>query len=318
MKKFHRVAAIVVTAAIFLVLLRRIPLPKLRSALEQADYTLFFAAMIPNTLFYFCWDTLVLTVAIRWFHGPVRYRDLLPARAASYVVALFNTNAGRGALAVYLARRLGSPFLQLGSTVLFLVLSEYLHLVSWAMIGMLRIHSEIRRDLLWVPLAVAVVWLAVFTYTRLDPPAPGREVTKAPDRGVFIRWALAPRGWALLRTFRLAPARRYGQIILLRAPMFAVSLCLHYVAARAFGLSIPFAPLVAFLPIIFMIAALPITVARLGTTQAAWVYFFGVYADPPRVLAFSLAAHLTFVATRALLGVMFLPRAYRELVRANP
>jgi hypothetical protein len=96
--------------------------------------------------------------------------------------------------------------------------------------------------------------------------------------------------------------------------MFVVSLGLHYVAARAFGLSIPLAPLVAFLPVIFMIAALPITVARLGTTQVAWVYFFGTYGDQPRLLAFSLAAHLTFVVTRALLGLAFLPRAYSELV----
>lgn len=307
MTKFHRAAALVVTAAIFVVLLRRIPLPRLLSALEQADYTLFFAAMIPNTLFYFCWDTLVLTVAVRWFHGPVRYRDLLPARAASYVVALFNTNVGRGALAAYLARRLGSPFLQLGSTVLFLVLSEYLHLVSWATIGILQIGSDVPRELLWVPPVVALMWLAVFTYTRVGPPLP----VAFP----LVRWALAPRGWALLRTFRLAPAHRYGQIILLRAPMFFVSLCLHYVAARAFGLSIPLAPLVAFLPVIFMIAALPITVARLGTTQAAWVFFFGAYADAPQLLAFSLAAHLTFVVTRALLGVAFLPRAYADLVQ---
>jgi hypothetical protein len=95
MKRFHRAAAVVVTAAIFVVLFRRIPVPRLLAALGDADYALFFAVMIPNTVFYFCWDTLVLTVAVRWFHGPVRYRDLLPARAASYVVAFFNTNAGR-------------------------------------------------------------------------------------------------------------------------------------------------------------------------------------------------------------------------------
>jgi hypothetical protein len=104
-------------------------------------------------------------------------------------------------------------------------------------------------------------------------------------------------------------------VVLLRAPMFFVSLCLHYVAARAFGLEIPFAPLVAFLPVIFMVAALPITVAHLGTTQAAWIFFFGAYADAPRLLAFSLAAHLTFVVTRGLLGVLFLPRAYADLVQ---
>jgi hypothetical protein len=312
--RIHRAAAVIVTAAIFYFLFRRIPIDRLLSALQRADYTVFFAAMIPNTLFYFFWDTLVLAVAVRWFHAPVRYFDLLPARAASYVVGFFNTNAGRGTLALHLARRLQSPFLQLGSTVLFLVLSEYLHLVAWATIGILQIRSEVARDLLWGPPLVAAVWLAVFTYSRLSPVSPARDPAhpEGPASRI-LRVVLAPRGWALMRTFRLAPARRYVQIVLLRAPMFFVSLCLHYAAARAFGLSLPFVALVAFLPVVFMIAALPITVARLGTTQAAWVFFFGTYADAPTLLAFSLAAHLTFAATRALLGVAFLPWAYAEL-----
>jgi hypothetical protein len=300
-----RVTAVLVTLAIFAVLLRRIRLERLLVALAEADYPRFLAVMIPNTIFYFCWDTLVLTVVIRWFHAPARYRDLLPVRAASYVVAFFNTNAGRGALAAYLSRRLGSPFLQLGSTVLFLVLTEYMHLVAWATVGILAIRSAVPRALLWVFPGIALVWLAVFTYTRGGGPGTaGRS-----------RWLLAPRDWALLRTFRLAPARRYFQVVLLRAPMFFVSLCLHYLAARAFGLEIPFWPMLAFLPVIFMLAALPITVAHLGTTQAAWIFFFGGYAPEPRLLAFSLAAHLTFVVTRSVLGLLFLPIAYADLVR---
>jgi hypothetical protein len=298
-----RMLAIAATAAVLVVILQRIPFQRFMTALEQADYPLFFAAMIPNTIFYFCWDTLVLAAAVRWFHGPVTYRELLPVRASSYVVAFFNTNAGRGALAAYLSRRLASPFLQLGSTVLFLVLTEYLHLVGWATVGILQIRSEIRRELLWMPLAVAALWLVVFLYARAGGTA------------ASWRWLFVPRRWALLRTFRLAPARRYVQIVLLRSPMFFVSLSLHAVAARAFGLDIPFVRLVAFLPIIFMVAALPITVARLGTTQAAWLFFFSGYAEPSRLLAFSLAAHLTFVVTRSALGIAFLPRAYADLVR---
>lgn len=302
----HRAIGVALAAAILVYLLQRIPLDRLLQAVAGADHALFLAAMIPNTLFYFCWDTLVLASVIRWFHGAVPYRDLLPARAASYVVAFFNTNAGRGALAAYLSRRLGAPFLQLGSTVLFLVLTEYLHLVAWATIGILQIRSQVPPQLLWIPPAVAALWLMVFLYTRVagEPP--------------LWRWLLAPRTWALLRTFRLAPARRYAQVILLRSPMFFVSLCLHALAARAFGLEIPFAAMLAFLPVIFMIAALPVTVARLGTTQAAWIFFFGAYAEESRLLAFSLAAHLTFVATRSLVGIAFLPRAYADLIRARP
>jgi hypothetical protein len=293
MRKILRpLAATLVTIAIFALILRRVPFHALATALADADYRIFLALMIPNTLFYFVWDTLVLTVVIRWFHGPVPYRDLLPVRAASYVVGFFNTNLGRGAMAMYLSRRLRAPFLELGSTVIFLVLTEYTQLVIWAMLGLLAFRADVSRSLLAVAAGVAVAWL-------------------------LVRWLLAPRAWAIFRTFRLATATRYAQIVLLRAPMFFVSLCLHYYAAHAFGIRIPFTQMLTFLPVIFMLAALPVTVAHLGTTQAAWVFFFSQYAPAPQLLAFSLAAHVVFAFTRALLGVLWLPAAYGALAPAS-
>ena len=95
-------------------------------------------------------------------------------------------------------------------------------------------------------------------------------------------------------------------------------MCLHYYAAHAFGIHIPFSQLLTFLPVIFMLAALPVTVAHLGTTQAAWIFFFSHYAPVPRLLAFSLAAHLVFASTRALLGVLWLPSAYLDLIQKAP
>ena len=285
----HRIGPVLVTAAIFAFILRRVPFAAVETALRDANLPWFLALMIANTVFYFAWDTLVLAVAVRWFHGPVPFRELLPVRAVSYVVGFFNTNLGRGALAAYLTRRLHAPFLELGSTVLFLVLTEYTQLVLWAMLGLLGLRAEVSRSLLAVAAGVAMLWL-------------------------FVRWLLAPRAWSIARTFRLATPRRYVTIVLLRAPMFFVSLVLHYQAAHAFGFHIPFGHLLTFLPVIFMVAALPVTVAHLGSTQAAWIFFFSQYAPAPQLLAFSLAAHLVFAFTRAALGVLWLPVAYADLL----
>lgn len=305
--RLRRIGPALLTVLVFVVIVRRVPLERLVGAFAAADYRRFLAAMLPNTLVYFCWDTLVLAVAIRWFHGDVRYRDLLPVRAASYIVGLFNTNAGRGVLALYLTRSLGVPFLQLGSTVLFLVLTEYLHLVGWAALGLVLAGPGIAKDLGGVVAAVAATWLVVFLYSR---------VNVTPRRA--LAWIVAPRRWSLFRTFRLATLGRYGGIIALRAPMFFASLCFHYAAAPAFGLEIPLAAMMASLPVIFMVAALPVTVAHLGTTQAAWLVLLREYGTPSQLLAFSLAAHLTFTATRALLGVVFVPRVYADLIGSRP
>jgi hypothetical protein len=296
------VVAAAITIAILILIARRVAIAPLLAAFRDADYRTFLALMVPNTIFYFCWDTLVLTTVVRWFHADVAYREILPVRAASYVVGFFNTNAGRGAVAAYLWRRLGAPFLELGSTVIFLVLTEYTQLVLWAMLGLFAFRSDLTPGLLAIAASVAAFWMVVFAYTKL-------HITPA---GV-VRWILAPREWAILRSFRLATVARYATVVLLRAPMFAVSLGAHYYAAHAFGIFIPFGKMLTFLPVIFMAAALPVTVAHLGTTQAAWLFFFGQYAPAPRLLAFSLAAHLTFTLTRALLGVVWLPVAWRDL-----
>jgi hypothetical protein len=107
--------------------------------------------------------------------------------------------------------------------------------------------------------------------------------------------------------------KRYAQVILLRSPMFLVSLLLSFFAVKTFGIQIPLAQMMAFLPIVFMLAALPITVAHLGTTQAAWIFFFNAYAAEEKLLAYSLASHLAFMLTRGMLGLVFLPRACKDL-----
>jgi hypothetical protein len=298
----RRLVPLAVTVGVFALIARRIPLDRVLSALGDADYPLFFAVMIPNTVIYFCWDTFVLKIVLGWFHGGVPYRDLLPIRAASYVVGFFNTNAGRGTLAAYLWRRLDSPFLELGGTVMFLLLTEYTQLVLWSLLGMFGFRAEVTKALVPVAVGVAVFWVVFFAYTRL-------HVT--PARA--LRWLFAPREWQLLRTFRRASAGRYAAIVLLRAPLFLVSLAAHYYGARAFGLRIPFGQMLTFLPVIFMVAALPVTVGHLGTTQAAWLLFFSPFAPASRLLAFSLAAHLTFAAARALLGLAWMPAAWAEL-----
>ena len=59
----------------------------------------------------------------------------------------------------------------------------------------------------------------------------------------------------------------------------------------------------------------PVGVAHLGAPQLLWIYFFGHYAPEAELLAFSLATHFMFMIMNAALGVPFLPRATRELIR---
>lgn len=310
---WRRYLPLLLTVLIFIYIFRRVPFSRFLEALQGADYVGFFSLMLPNSMFYFAWDTLVLAFLMRWFHGPLAYRDLMPVRAVSYVVSLMNTHVARGAMAFYLTRQLRAPFFQLASTVMFLWLVELTHLALWATGGMLAFPGLTPSKMYWVPVGYAVFWFIFLVYVRTDF-APWRAVTRPVGSLLGLKGRGRVRDWPIFRTFRQAPFKRYAQFVGLRAPMFLVSLIFHYYAVRTFGMELPLGQMIAFLPIIFMLASLPITVAHLGTTQAAWILFFNGYASESQLLAYSLASHLAFVLGRAVLGLVFLPRAYKDLV----
>src|SRR5713101_7073028 len=100
-----RYVPVVLTVAIFLVIFWRIPFGAFWQALSRAQLLPFLALMGSFSLGFFLLDTFVLSKLIHWFHGPLPYRELLPVRAATYLVSILNTQLAQGALALYMHRR---------------------------------------------------------------------------------------------------------------------------------------------------------------------------------------------------------------------
>ncbi len=287
------------TAAIFVLIFRKVPFARFIDALRDADYVAFFAALLPFSVFYFTLDSVVLWRVVRWFHGDLALADLLPVRAVDYLLSILNHRVSQGAMVVYLARRLSTSLLEIASSILFLDFLQRTHLILWAGIGMALVSETLPTRLALVPLGLGLIWAVFLGWVHGGFAFLGKYL-RAPD-------------WRLFRTFRLASADRYAQVLLLKAPLLLGAVFAHYHATRAFGFEIPMPRLLATLPIIFMVGSLPINVARLGTTPLAWIFFHGDVVDPPKLLAYSLAGHLTFMLANAGLGLAFLPRAYRDL-----
>jgi hypothetical protein len=287
------------TAAIFILIFRKIPFERFTEALRSADYASFFAALLPFSVLYFLLDSVVLWRVVCWFHGDLALADLLPVRAVDYLLSILNHRVSQGAMVVYLSRRLSTSLLEIASSILFLDFLQRTHLILWAGTGMALVSEALPLKLLLVPLGLALLWTIFLSWVHGGFAFLGRFL-RAPD-------------WRLFRTFRLAPASRYVQVLLWKAPLLLAAVFAHYHAIRAFGFEIPMPRLLATLPIIFMVGSLPINVARLGTTPLAWIFFHGDVVEPSKLLAYSLAGHLTFMLANAALGLSFLPRAYREL-----
>ncbi len=197
----RRLWPLATTVVIFAAIFSRIPFSRLGEALSRADLLPFLALMAGFSLVFFTVDTLVLALAIRWFHGPLPYRDLLPVRASTYLVSLVNTQLAQGALALYLNRRFRTPLGAITGTVLTLILLEVTQLVGFATIGMLAAPGSAPVGLLAVPVVLALVWAVLVGLVR------------RPSHGVVASNAIA-------QTFRMATARQLFALLGLKSTTF--------------------------------------------------------------------------------------------------
>jgi hypothetical protein len=280
------------------------------AALEHVPVLEFFGVFLPFSVFYWMIDSLCLTWVVRRFNAPMRLRDILPIRASMYLPALINTTLGQGGVAWYLHRRAAIPFFEVLSSMLFIGLMEFYQLFLFSTLGVLIYHpdSAAQQTVAHVlRIAYAVAWVALAMLAGCG--------AWARRSGRVRAWIGAGRLRNLARTFIAARPRDYAIVLAIKAPSFLASLLAQYFALALYGIAIPFVKLMIFLPLVFLAAALPIAVAHLGTSQAAWLLFFSADAPRAKIVAYSLAAHFTFMFCNGLIGVFFLPRASRELGR---
>ncbi|HEY7492886.1 MAG TPA: lysylphosphatidylglycerol synthase domain-containing protein [Candidatus Tectomicrobia bacterium] len=314
----HRLMHIVpwiVTIVIFVVIFQRLSLEQVHMALRRVHLAWYLALMVPYSLLYCSLDAFVLAQVLSWFHGRVPYRRVLPVRAAAYILALLNPSLGQGAVAFAMHRRESVPLLEVAGTLLFLTLLEVCQLALYAALGIFGFHPHLR--LAFAPVYAvlgAALGGALFCIRRdIDPVAlvltgMGRWRTGNPT---YCAPSYLPRT-SLLHAFRQARWQHYLLALLYKAPNFLLAVVVHYFALQLFGIQVPFVRLLGFLPIVFLVASLPITVAHLGTSQAAWIYFFSAYGEEAQLLAYSLVAHVTFMVLNGLIGVCFLRLALQE------
>lgn len=296
------------TLLIFALIFWRIPIAQVSAALRQVPALRFVGLFLPFCALYWMIDSLCLTWVVRRFNAPMRFRDISAIRASMYIPALVNTNLGQGGVAWYLHRKAGIPFLAALSSILFIALLEIYQLFMFSTAGVLlyRPGSPMQLKIVAILRIVYVVaWLALAAMIFLFAQA---------RRSEHIRTRIMlSRFGAIAGTFLAARPRDYAIVIAIKAPSFLASLFTQYFALALYGISIPILKLALFLPLVFLAAALPVTVAHLGTSQAAWLLFFSGSAPDAAILAYSLAAHFTFMLCNGLIGLAFLPRASREL-----
>ena len=295
--KARQLIPIGLTVVIFLIIFWRIPFHEFVLAISKARLAPFLVLMVCFSICFFLMDTFVLSKMIRWFHGPLNFRTLLPVRAVTYVVSIINTQLAQVALALYFHRRFQTPLAEITSTVAMLILLEVTNLISFATVGVIAFPGGAPLILITLPLGLGCFWIFITQVARGGLGVIGEKIG----------------GHTLLNTFRAVRFRQGLLVLALKGSVFLLSLFVHKYALTLFGMDIPLFRLLTFLPLVFMIGALPVTVAHLGTSQAAWIFFFKDYAPEADLLAYSLVSHLTFMLANGTIGLLFMPKAYADL-----
>jgi hypothetical protein len=251
--------------------------------------------MMTYSLAYFLIDTLVITKALGWFIKKIPFRDIMPIRASAYIISIFNEQIGKGAMAYYLYRRDRVPGWEVGSVMLFMMFCEMLYLLTWATIGYFVTRSSLPDVFGLIPAIAAgaavflVLWILYFDGKIL----PGNKL----------------RERRILDAFRQAKAWHYGAFFLLRSPALLSAVVVYTVALHLFGVETSMLNLLGYLPVIFFAATIPTPMRAAAIT--AWVILFP--ENEGQMAAFGLVQHNFFIFFNALIGLLFLRRAQREL-----
>ena len=264
----------------------------------EADWLFWLALMIPYSVFFFLVDSHVTWRVVRWFNAPdLRLSGVLPIRASAYILSLVNEQVGKGAMSLYLLRRYRVPGWQALSSMILLGLMEVYQLLAFSAIGVAANFHLVREASTLLPLDVIL------------PTAMAIAAVYLPLHILYFRTGRGGlREKPLLTAFRQARPMHYLLIVLCKAPNLIGAVIVYTFALDLFQVQVSLGQMLAFLPVIFLAAALP-----LPFHAGALLLWTVLFPDYPEVAAFSFVMHTFFVLFNAAIGVLFLPRANREL-----
>jgi hypothetical protein len=299
-KRIGRLVAWLVTLGVFAYLFATVPAREVwRALVDRAPpWTVpVLGALV--VVVYFA-DALAIQATFRWFLARLSFGEVLIVRGATYLLGLINYALGQGAIVFFMHRSRGTPILKGAGTVLLIMGTNLLLLLLLTSVGLL-VAPEVPHALKTI---VAVAYAGLTVYASLVMLRP-RWLTSRPVFDVLLGAGLVGHVKALA----------------VRVPHLCTLIVYTYVSLRAFGVDVPIGQAILYLPVVYFVAVLPISVQGWGATQGAIMFFFARYAtgDNPRavVLASSITAQAVALCVQAAIGLACMRhRLARDLAKA--
>jgi hypothetical protein len=275
-------------------------LPYLAGVFAKVNWLALVGLLVPYSLVFFLLDSVAVWRTVNWFNARVRYRDILPVRASTYILSILNEQVGKGAMALYLQRREGVPGWKLASSMLFLMFCEFYYLLGWATLGWWMNGDELPPVFDVIPLIAigAVAFFAVFF---------------GYFRGAYWKSAQL-RDRQIFHAFREARLPQYLTILAIKSPALLTAVVVYDLALGLFGVDISLTQMLGYLPVVFFGAGVPGPMRAVAITL--WVVLLPDHAG--EMAAFALVMHNFFIFFNAAIGLLFMRRTQRELFGTAP
>jgi hypothetical protein len=271
--------------AILAVLGARTDLHGTRAALASCDLPRFALAAAAFLLAALALDALVLA---RLFQAalerPISWTSMLLWRAASYAWLAVSFHAASASLLTQIRTATGESWTRLAAVLAVHYAADAAALATLALAGSV---AAVRLNGAPAPLAIALVWATLAALLLLARHLPRMLRGNAPDH------ALRPLA-----------AARIGELLLGRVVWYGVLVLFVMATLPTFDLRIPARDVLARMPIVLAVAALPIAPGGIGTTQAGMLALFADRAPAPVLLAYSLAYSAVLLLARVPLGAL--------------
>jgi len=241
----------------------------------------------------------------------IEWKEMALVRSAMMLLASIATLIGQAGLAAHVARKHKISAGAATGMVMFLFLVEIYGMITVATIGLpayLLVKGGGAGPSAPVELAVLMVtpaWMALTVFIMV--------VRSGRGAGVLERLRLTP----LVQPFQAMRPVEFAKILALKTLLAAWQVGITIPAFLIYGKWIPALDMYAFMPLAILVSSIPVTPARLGTTQVSWVAFFQHLVQPEALVAFSLLLQFLLNVCRWLIGAAALPFIYGDIIKGR-
>jgi hypothetical protein len=218
------------------------------------------------------------------------YFGVMRGKAAAVVLHIVHYALGQGAYGTWIARRTGIGVARASGLMLYIVAAELCSVCAYAAIVIGIGKPAVPTSLFYTVIGVSGVLTAFVVFSAVRPGEPLR----------------------FLGTWKRVGPKRGILQLLVRLCQHATTTTGTWLAAQAFGLDIPMTVMLSYLPVILVVASLPVNVAGLGAVQGAWL-LLAPWAPGERILAFSIVWQAFSAGALVLRGLPFLSGVMRDI-----